>query len=233
MAPVELVGTAAAGDGPGRPGRRRARPARRRRRSAGVAHHRHHQRLVVEVDGDAEVHLGVHDQAVVADRRVDVGELGDGVDDGAGHEREVASARRRAGPGRRRRSRPRWSRGRGRPSPATATCATAVLRRALLKATTSSSGPGSLTGPATRGPGAASAPLPAADRWAAAASTSARVTRPSRPEPTTWSTPSPCSSSSRRTTGVSTADPPRRAVRSRGPAVLCSVSRTTFLRSLR
>ncbi len=41
----------------------------------GVADDRHEQTLVVEVDGDAEVDEVVHDQLVVADARVEVGEL--------------------------------------------------------------------------------------------------------------------------------------------------------------
>ena len=50
------------------------------------------QALEVEVDGDAEVDVAVDDQLVVADRRVDVRELADGVDDGAGDERQVGEA---------------------------------------------------------------------------------------------------------------------------------------------
>ena len=54
------------------------------------AHDGHDQTLVIEVDGDAEVHVGVHQELAVTDRRVHVRVRGDGVDDRAGHEREVA-----------------------------------------------------------------------------------------------------------------------------------------------
>ena len=47
----------------------------------GVADHRRQQTLVVEVDGDAEVDVVVHDQLVVADAGVEVRELGQPVDD--------------------------------------------------------------------------------------------------------------------------------------------------------
>ena len=43
----------------------------------GVVDDRNDQALEVEVDGDAEVDVVVHDQLVVADRRVDVRELAD------------------------------------------------------------------------------------------------------------------------------------------------------------
>ena len=60
-----------------------SRAIARRRFAVGVVDDRHHQALEVEVDGDAEVHVVVHDQLVVAERRVDLGELADRVDDGA------------------------------------------------------------------------------------------------------------------------------------------------------
>ena len=48
--------------------------------------------MEVEVDGDAEVDVAVHHELVVAHRGVDVRELGDGVDHGPGHERQVGEA---------------------------------------------------------------------------------------------------------------------------------------------
>ena len=53
----------------------------------GRAHHRDQQALVVEVDGDADVDVVVHDELVVADAGVEVRELGERVDDGPGDER--------------------------------------------------------------------------------------------------------------------------------------------------
>ena len=58
--------------------------------AVGVVHDRHDEAFEVEVDGDAEVHVVVQDQFVVADRRVDVRELADRIDDRAGDERDVA-----------------------------------------------------------------------------------------------------------------------------------------------
>ena len=49
----------------------------------------HDEALVVEVDGDAQVDLLVHDQGVVAHRGVEMGDLAQGLDRGPGHEREV------------------------------------------------------------------------------------------------------------------------------------------------
>ena len=49
---------------------------RRQPEPLGVAHHGDDEPLEVEVDGDAEVDVRVHDQRVVADAGVDVRELG-------------------------------------------------------------------------------------------------------------------------------------------------------------
>ena len=57
-----------------------------------AADYRHDQAFVIEVDGDPEMHVAVHGQLAVADRRVHVRELHDGVDDCArdeGEEREL------------------------------------------------------------------------------------------------------------------------------------------------
>ena len=55
-----------------------SRAMARSRLVVGVADHRHEQALVVEVDGDAEVDVVVHDQLVVADAGVEVRELARG-----------------------------------------------------------------------------------------------------------------------------------------------------------
>src|SRR5439155_15026391 len=54
------------------------------------AHDGHDQTLVIEIDGDAEVHVVVHQELAVTDRRVHVRVRGDRVDDRAGHEWEIA-----------------------------------------------------------------------------------------------------------------------------------------------
>ena len=41
----------------------------------GVAHHRHHEALEVEVDGDPEVQVVVHDERLVGEGGVHLGEL--------------------------------------------------------------------------------------------------------------------------------------------------------------
>ena len=58
----------------------------------GVVDHRGEQALEVEVDGDRQVHVVVHDELAVADRGVHVRELAQGVDDGPGDERQVGEA---------------------------------------------------------------------------------------------------------------------------------------------
>ena len=60
--------------------------------AVGVVDDRDEEALEVEVDGDAEVDVVVHDQGVVADRAVDVGAVGDGVDHRPGDEGEVGEA---------------------------------------------------------------------------------------------------------------------------------------------
>ena len=57
--------------------------------AVGLPDDRHHQALEVEVDGDPEVDVVVDDQLVLAERGVDLGVLGDGVDDGPRDERQV------------------------------------------------------------------------------------------------------------------------------------------------
>jgi hypothetical protein len=52
----------------------------------------HHQPLEVEVDGDAEVDVVVHDQLVLAEAGVHLGVLPDGVDHRPADEREVREA---------------------------------------------------------------------------------------------------------------------------------------------
>ena len=54
-----------------------------------VADDRHDEPLVIEVDGDSEMHAVVDDELAIPDRRVHVWEGGDTVDDRAGDEREV------------------------------------------------------------------------------------------------------------------------------------------------
>ena len=69
--------------------RDRARAARswisramaRSRFAVGVADHRYEQALEVEVDRDAEIDVAVHDQLVVADARVQLREVGEGVEE--------------------------------------------------------------------------------------------------------------------------------------------------------
>src|SRR5207253_2975855 len=52
--------------------------------AVGVVDDRDHEALEVHVDGDAEVHVVVHDQLGLAERAVHLGVLGDGVAAGAG-----------------------------------------------------------------------------------------------------------------------------------------------------
>ncbi len=59
-----------------------------------LTHDRHDQSLVVEVHGDAKVHVVVHHELAITDGRVHVRELRDGVDDGPGDERQVRQLRR-------------------------------------------------------------------------------------------------------------------------------------------
>src|SRR5262249_1214292 len=54
-----------------------------------VAHDGDDQSLVMEVDGDAEVHGVVQDELAVTDRRVHTWTRGDGVDHGTGYEGKV------------------------------------------------------------------------------------------------------------------------------------------------
>ena len=99
----------------------------------GVVDDRHHQALEVEVDGDAEVDVVVHDQLVLAERRVHFGVVADGVDDRARDEREIREAEAflrlpRVALGAPHtfdglRSRPRWRRTRAPTSASTGSCA--------------------------------------------------------------------------------------------------------------
>ncbi len=52
----------------------------------------HQQGLEVDVDGDPQVDVVVDDELVVADRGVDVRELGDGVDGRPSDERQIGEA---------------------------------------------------------------------------------------------------------------------------------------------
>ena len=60
--------------------------------AVGVADDRDHEALEVEVDGDPEVQVVVHDQRLVGEGGVHLGELVERVDDGPGHERQVGEA---------------------------------------------------------------------------------------------------------------------------------------------
>ncbi len=55
----------------------------------GAADHRGEESLVIEIHRDAEVDVAVHHETVPIDARVEMRELGERVDDGAGDEREV------------------------------------------------------------------------------------------------------------------------------------------------
>ena len=106
------------------------------------------QPLVVEVDGDAQVDLVVHDQRVVAHRGVEVRELVQRLDHGPGDEGQVGEreallglelrAVRRAAPARPARSRPRAPPGCGRDVAFDRTMCSAVRRRMLVKGMISS-----------------------------------------------------------------------------------------------
>ena len=143
----------------------------------------------------------MHDELVVTHRRVDVRELGDGVDDGAGHERQERE------PGgaadavdavvvdlgghqrvRRRRQRPHHVLGGVAPGPGELDDSSSGRRRGR-----SDSGDGR---PRSRGLAAGATAGAWRLRLAAAASTSLRAMRPSRPDPTTAPASSPSSASS-------------------------------------
>ena len=118
------------------------------RQLLGVLHDGHDESLVVEVDGEAQVELMVHDQRVVADRGVEMRPLVQRLDRGPGHEGQVGEREallgpelRRRGPGapaRPARSRLRAPRGCGRMVAFDRTMCSAVRRRMLVKGMISS-----------------------------------------------------------------------------------------------
>jgi hypothetical protein len=64
----------------------------------GIVHDRDDESLVVEIDGNTQVDVAVHDQRVVPDRCVEVRELFQGIDRGTGGERKVRQAEALLGP---------------------------------------------------------------------------------------------------------------------------------------